>query len=228
MGRVLHHNSNTTWHASPTYYIHMAYLMAYSIPLFSPPPWHLCNCAHQGWSRWESGFSVIWACIDHRFEGRQGKYETGRHMSFSFLDRWFPWGDQAPHHPKLYIILCLWIQRWLFAWREFDWSSPATVQFLRPDWSRNPLNPIPLYWAAFIRFRRLIRQDPSLASTLARHVIHVLQAVVQLHAAIIWNPANLKRNSESRSMPWCSAAIPRPQARALFCKRVTISFTELQ
>jgi len=54
-----------------------------------------------------------------------------------------------------------------------------------------PLNPILVNYAAIIRFRRLIRQDPSWGSTLSPRSINVLRNVVELHAAVIWTPSVL-------------------------------------
>ena len=63
-------------------------------------------------------------------------------------------------------------------------------------------------WAAFIRFKRLIRQNPSWDSTFAQHVIRVLQAVVQLHAAVIWNP------QQSHEAQLCGAQLPSHDLRS--------------
>ena len=51
-----------------------------------------------------------------------------------------------------------------------------------------PLNTILVNFAATTRLRRLIRQDPMWGSMLNPRVIEVLQRVVKLHAAVIWNP----------------------------------------
>jgi len=51
-----------------------------------------------------------------------------------------------------------------------------------------PLNPILVNWAAIIRLRRLICQNPMWGSALASRVIQVLQRVVTLHAAVLWDP----------------------------------------
>ena len=51
-----------------------------------------------------------------------------------------------------------------------------------------PLNPILVNFAAHTRLRRLIRQDPMWGSTLNPRVIEVLQRVVKLHSAVLWNP----------------------------------------
>jgi hypothetical protein len=59
----------------------------------------------------------------------------------------------------------------------------------RPRGNRDiPLNPILVNFAAYVRMRRLIRQDPKWGSTLSNSATYVLQSVVTLHAAVLWNP----------------------------------------
>ena len=72
-------------------------------------------------------------------------------------------------------------------------GSP-TGPILPPFYSRGkihreiPLNPILVNWAAMIRFRRLIRQNPMWGSALHPSAVRVLRGVVELHAAVLWDP----------------------------------------
>ena len=51
-----------------------------------------------------------------------------------------------------------------------------------------PLNPSLVNFAAMIRFRRLVRQNPMWGSKLDPYIIKVLWNVVALHAAVYWRP----------------------------------------
>jgi hypothetical protein len=51
-----------------------------------------------------------------------------------------------------------------------------------------PLNPILVNFAAVVRLRRLIFENPAWGSELDPHVILVLKRVVALHAAVLWDP----------------------------------------
>ena len=51
-----------------------------------------------------------------------------------------------------------------------------------------PLNPILVNYAAILRLRHLIHQNPSWGSTLSQRAIRVLRNIVSLHGAVIWTP----------------------------------------
>ena len=50
-----------------------------------------------------------------------------------------------------------------------------------------PLNPILVNFAAVLRLRRLIREDPSWGSAMDPAVVYVLKKVVSLHDAVLWD-----------------------------------------
>ena len=50
------------------------------------------------------------------------------------------------------------------------------------------LNPILVNYAAMVRLRRLIRQNPKWGSTLSQHLTQVLRSALALHEAVIWAP----------------------------------------
>ena len=51
-----------------------------------------------------------------------------------------------------------------------------------------PLNPILVNYAAILRLKRLIRQDPSWADRLDQSIIANLRDAVKLYEAVIWTP----------------------------------------
>ena len=74
--------------------------------------------------------------------------------------------------------------------REGSPTGPHLPPFRSRGFSdpKVPLNPIFVNYAAIIRFRRLVRQDPSWGSALSPRSIRVLREVMELHAAVIWTP----------------------------------------
>lgn len=92
-----------------------------------------------------------------------------------------------------------------FLRKESPTGPPLPPFRSRGEIDRNvPLNPILVNFAAVLRLRHLIRQDPMWGSTLDRHVIDVLQRVVMLHAAVLWDP----RSSQEA---YFIIEAPRPQ-----------------
>jgi hypothetical protein len=121
-------------------------------------------------------------------KGTKGEYELVVLRPAHFLIDGFP---VVIKHPDTQRFTCFYASKnWDGHLRE---GSPTGLP-LPPFCSRGkidrdiPLNPILVNLAAVTRLRRLIRQDPMWGSTLNPRVIEVLQRVVKLHAAVLWNP----------------------------------------
>jgi hypothetical protein len=72
--------------------------------------------------------------------------------------------------------------------RERGPTGPPLSPFRSRGDREIPLNPILVNFAAVVRLRRLIFENPAWGSELDPHVILVLERVMALHAAVLWDP----------------------------------------
>lgn len=120
-------------------------------------------------------------------KGTQGRYELVILRLSHFLIDNFP---VAIKHPYTQNLTPFYASKYQDGYlREGSPSGPPLPPFSPRGDHDIPLNPILVNFAAILRLRRIVRQNPAWDSkTLAGDLANTLQGVVALHAAVPWDP----------------------------------------